>query len=139
MVSDADLATDEPFCLEPDFGLPAFFEVGRKMKRDKQDNVILIAVIGKRRAFQFLRKRPLNFASFESGRKLPFEYRRQTRVAGINPVDMPVLLQRKMHAKPSLAVGAELRRKQFDSSMAGLDGFSRRSQQARRNKTEKNP
>src|SRR5215469_597829 len=122
MVGDADLATDEPFCLEPDFGLPAFFEVGRKMKRDKQDNVILIAVIGERRAFQFLRKRPLNFPSLESGRKLPFEYRRQTRVAGIDPVDMPVLLQGKMHAKPSL-VRAKVRRKQFDSSMAGLDGL----------------
>ena len=140
---DALLATDQPVGLELDFNLvvrQAWFEVLRNGERHRQQDGAVKAVIGQVANRYLLGQRPGNITRSDACRQGPLHGDRQTGVARISPVGVPVRLVCELQTQPDrLAgvsaigrmgqqLGSDLRR--CDHGLAGiLSGKHRRQGQ----------
>ena len=77
-------------------GLDRDRAAGRKrcwnLERDRQKNLAVVAVVGERRDVDARRRGPFDVAGLEAGRQRPLDRRRQSGVAGVAPVRVPLAI-----------------------------------------------
>ncbi len=120
---EADLRTDEPGDVGVEVGL-AELGVGGRGEGDGEGDLVLVAVVHQRTEGKALRGRELQGAGGEALGERPLNGRGLAGVAGVDPVDVPVLLDGEDEADGLSAAGSDLRgeRGELGGKVLGFDG-----------------
>jgi hypothetical protein len=107
---DALGAAHQPVRLQLHFHVAAeerWLEFRSDRERHRQQHGVFVAVIGEVAGGNLFGCRPLDVAGLHAGRQRPLQLRGQARLAGVQPIGVPVRLVRELQADPHRLAGRD--------------------------------
>ena len=105
LAGNAYFAADQHFYFGSELLRPLRRQRGIRLHRHDQRHFVLITKIDDGRRAKTPRRRPLDFPCGETCRQLPLDARGLARIAWIDPIDMPALLELKMQTEIEVMPG----------------------------------
>ena len=89
ILGDAGVRASKPACVSRERKFASGLQIGRRLDRHREKNVVLVAVVHDGAIGETFRCRPHDWPRLEAPRQGPINRRRQARVAWVRPVRVP--------------------------------------------------